>query len=305
MDTPLATSSELSVRARSVTIMPSSLHETLIEIFRVRPALVATLLGGPLGQVLPRFEQARVEPGELTDVAPTEYRADTVVTLSVGDEPVLAIVIEVQLRRDPDKRWTWPIYLTTLRGRLRCPAVLVVVCLDQAVAVWCAAPIQLGHPGATVAPLVLGPDRMPVVTGADQAAATPELAVLSAIIHGADPRHRAVLDALPGALSAVDLDHAALYYDVVLTALPQAASRYLEALMTTSYEYQSDFARRYFSQGRAEGEAKGEAKAVLAFLDARGITVSDDVRARIAACTDLDQLDTWVRRAATATTSQD
>ncbi|MGH3793095.1 MAG: hypothetical protein ACRDQ9_20295 [Pseudonocardiaceae bacterium] len=130
MDTPLATSSELSVRARSVTIMPSSLHETLIEIFRVRPALVATLLGGPLGQVLPRFEQARVEPGELTDVAPTEYRADTVVTLSVGDEPVLAIVIEVQLRRDPDKRWTWPIYLTTLRGRLRCPAVLVVVCLD-------------------------------------------------------------------------------------------------------------------------------------------------------------------------------
>ncbi|MGH3709310.1 MAG: hypothetical protein ACRDRQ_14680, partial [Pseudonocardiaceae bacterium] len=79
--------------------------------------------------------------------------------------------------------------------------------------------------------------------------------------------------------------------------------------MTTSYEYQSDFARRYFSQGRtegrAEGEARGEAKAVLAFLDARGITVSDDVRARIAACTDLDQLDTWVRRAATATTSQD
>lgn len=93
--------------------MPSSVHETLVEIFRVRPGLVVTLLGGPLGQVVPRFEQARVEAGELTDVAPTEYRADAVVTLSVGEEPVLGVVIEVQLRRDPDKRWTWPIYLTT------------------------------------------------------------------------------------------------------------------------------------------------------------------------------------------------
>jgi hypothetical protein len=69
----------------------------------------------------------------------------------------------------------------------------------------------------------------------------------------------------------------------------------------TGYEYQSEFARRYFGQG----EAKGEAKAVLAILDARGIAVPDDVRARIAGCTDLDQLDTWIRRAATADKVQD
>ncbi|MGQ0631483.1 MAG: hypothetical protein ACT4P1_10600, partial [Sporichthyaceae bacterium] len=116
-------------------------------------------------------------------------------------------------------------------------------------------------------------------------------------------------ETLPSALAAINLDHAALYHDVVLAMLPLVASRYLEALMSTSYEYQSEFARRYFFQGRAEGEAegeaKGEAKAVLAFLGARGIDVPDDVRARINSCTDLDQLDAWVRRATTATTADD
>jgi hypothetical protein len=61
-------------------------------------------------------------------------------------------------------------------------------------------------------------------------------------------------------------------------------------------EYQSALVRRYVGQGRAEGEAA----AVLTVLDARGIEVPADARARITSCTDLDQLDSWLRRAATA-----
>ena len=76
-------------------------------------------------------------------------------------------------------------------------------------------------------------------------------------------------------------------------------------MTSSTYEYQSDFARRYVSQGRTEGRAEGEAKAVLAVLDARGIDVPEDARARITGCADLDQLDTWVRRAATATSVED
>ncbi|MGH3874653.1 MAG: hypothetical protein ACRDSR_24660, partial [Pseudonocardiaceae bacterium] len=104
----------------------------------------------------------------------------------------------------------------------------------------------------------------------------------------------------------------------VLAALPLAARSYLETLMTTqAHEYQSDFARRYFFQGRAEGEAKGEAKgrtegraegkagAVLGFLDARGVDISADARTRITECGDLDQLDIWIRRAVTADSIHD
>lgn len=72
-----------------------------------------------------------------------------------------------------------------------------------------------------------------------------------------------------------------------------------------TYEYQSDFVRRFIFQGRAEGKAEGEAAAVLAVLDARGIEVPDDARARIIECSDLDQLDAWVRRAVTVASIHD
>ncbi|MGH3614289.1 MAG: hypothetical protein ACRDRK_17210 [Pseudonocardia sp.] len=286
--------------------MPSGLHEALVEMFRYRPSLAAELLGDALGMDLPAYQQVRVESGELTDLAPTEYRADVVVVLSAAESAVLAVVVEAQLGRDRDKRWSWPVYLATLRARLRCPTVLLVVCVEAATAAWCATPIELGHPGWALSPLVLGPDRVPVVTDVDEAGRVPELAVLSAMAHGSHPDRDKVLHALLGALAAVDQERATLYSDVVLAALPVAARRYLEALMTTrTYEYQSDFVRRYVFQGRAEGRAEGKAVAVLTILDARGIDVPEDARTRITGCFDLDQLDTWVRRAVTANSIHD
>jgi len=74
----------LSVLIVSVHRMPSSLHETLVEMFRHRPSLAVELLVGALGMDLPAHERARVEAGEFTDVAPTEYRADAVVVLTAA-----------------------------------------------------------------------------------------------------------------------------------------------------------------------------------------------------------------------------
>lgn len=285
----------LSGGAASFRGMPSSLHEVLIEMFRQRPSLAADLLIGALGLELPSYERAEIESADSTVLTPTEYRADAVVILSTAESAVLAVVVEVQLQRDPGKRWSWPIYLATLRARFRCPTVLLVVCVDTVTAAWCATPIELG-PGASMTPMVLGPDRVPVVTDIDEAGRTPELAVLSALAHGADPGRNNVLNALLSALTTVEPELAGLYYDLVLAALPRAAQRYLEELMATrTYEYQSDFARRYFGQGKAEGQAR----AVLAVLDARGIEVPAGARTRIAECSDLDQLDSWVRRAVT------
>jgi len=194
----------------SVRAMPSGLHEALVEMFRWRPSLAAELLTDALGMNLPVFEHARVESGEFTDLTPTEYRADTVVVLTTAGTPVLAAVVEVQLGQDRDKRWSWPVYLTTLRARLRCPAVLLVICVDKATAAWASTPIELGHPGTRLCPLVLGPDRVPIVTDTATAGRTPELAVLSAMTHGADPARSDVLDALLGALATVDEEHAML-----------------------------------------------------------------------------------------------
>ncbi|WP_034270369.1 hypothetical protein [Haloechinothrix halophila] len=290
--------------------MPSTTHEALIELFRNRPELAAELLTEPLGIMVPRFEQARLDSGDLTDLAPTEYRADAVVVLTRNGTAVLAVIIEVQLARDKRKRRTWPVYLTTLHARLRCPAILLVLCADPDTAGWCAAPIHVGHPGWELRPLALGPDKVPVVTDVDDAPHAPELVVLSAMAHGTHPDRDKVFRALIAALEHVDEDHATLYHDVVLSVLPEAARHHLEALLLTrKYEYQSDFARKYFGQGKAEGEkagrAEGEANALLAVLDAREIAVPEEAKSRITECTDLDQLDAWIRRAVTATRIED
>jgi hypothetical protein len=294
--------------------MLSSLHEALVKMFELRPALAADLLTDALGMDLPDYGHARLEPGSFSDLVPAEYRADAVVVLTATDDPadppVRAVVVEVQLGPDKSKPWSWPVYLSTLRARLRCPTALLVVCVKPAIARWCAAPLDLGHPDWVLRPLVLGPDRVPLVTDARQAGDAPEVAVLSAMAYRLHPERNKVLEALAGGLASVDAERATLYNDIVLAALPAAARRYLEGLMGTgTYEYQSEFVRKFVFQGRAEGRVEGrvegEAKAVLAFLDARGIVVSDEARARIAGCSDIEQLDAWIRRAATAESVDD
>jgi hypothetical protein len=292
----------VSVGTASVAVMPSHLHEMLVEMFRERPALAAEVLGGLLGAEVPPYQQATLSSGDLADVMPTEYRADLVVTLTVEKSPVWAVVVEVQLRTDARKRRTWPAYVATLHARLGCPIALLVVCPDPRVAAWCSVPIVVGYPHMVLTPLVCGPDQVPVIADAEDARRSPEVAVLSAMAHGGSPDGVEVLEALLAALKVVDHDHASLYADVLLAVLPAAARDYLEAQMVIAgYEYQSDFAKRYFSAGVAQGEAR----AILGVLDARGIAVPDDVREQIAACTDRDLLDTWVRRAATATDVQE
>jgi hypothetical protein len=315
-----------------VDSMPSNEHEGFVDLVKRSPETTPMLLRDQLGMKLPSYEQVRLEPAELNDLAPTEYRADAVVTLrgADGDTPVLGVVIEVQLNRDGDKRWVWPVYLATLRARLRCPAMLLVVCPNNRAARWCAAPVDLGHPGLVLHPLVLGPEQMPVVTDVEQARDAPELAVLSAVARGGHRDHLMILNAVAAALAATDRDRAVQYTELLLAVLPEAPRRHWEALLTAQkFEFYSDYARRmgasFEAKGRAEGEARGEARgeakgraegeargkargkaeAVLGILAARGIDVPDDARARIAACDDLDQLDIWVSGVATVTTVED
>jgi hypothetical protein len=236
-----------------------------------------------------------------------EYQADAVVVLSSdAGQPVFAVVVEVQRGRDRDKRWSWPVYLSSVRARTRCPAILLVVCTEPAIAQWCAAPIEMGHPGWRLAPVVAGPKTVPVVTDPAAAARTPELAVLSAITHGGDIEAQQILEVLIPALAAIDDHLAQLYADFVLMMLPEATRKHMEVLMGTStYQYQSDFARKYVAEGRAEGKAEGKAEAIFILLKTRGITVSEEIRGRILACAEVSQLDEWIQRTATADSTDD
>ena len=123
--------------------MPSPLHETLLELFRARPELTAHLLAEPLGVAVPVQARARLSAAEVVDLEPAEYRADAVVVLEDARGVArLAAVVEAQTNVDPDKRWSWPVYVAGVRARLRCPVLLPAVCPRRSVARWAAQPLE-------------------------------------------------------------------------------------------------------------------------------------------------------------------
>ncbi|WP_437670783.1 hypothetical protein [Sorangium sp. So ce131] len=275
--------------------MPSVTHEALVELFKNRPTLAAEMLHDALGHPVPAFTEARVKSSDLAEIVPSDRRADLVVVL-VGEQqrPAMAIVVEVQLGTDPDKPYVWLVYLAQTRARHRCPTRLLVVTTDPEMVRWSSRPIDTGHPGLTLTPLVLGPGGVPVVTDPEQAKAAPEVVVLSAMAHGQSDAGEAIGVAFLAAAAGLDEERRAVYGDLVLSSLNAAARRTLEATMKAGYEFQSEFARSYV----AKGEIKAKAQAVLAVLEARGLEVPAELRERVLASTDLAELDRWIRRAA-------
>lgn len=241
--------------------MPSVLHDGLVSLFREQPALAPELLVQALRADLPEYTEARIDSADLTNILPAERRADLVIQLRRGD-CVFGIVVEVQLDKDQDKGFVWPVYLTTLRDRMRCPVYLLVVAPDDKVANWARQPILLGG-DSRVIPWVLRPANIPEIFTLEEAKCHPELAVLSAIAHGQDADVNKSVEialAAQGAAATLDTSRSTLYFDLVLCALSEAARRALEAMDPTKYQYQSEFARRYFGQGRAEGWVDGKAE---------------------------------------------
>ena len=93
-----------------------------------------------------------------------------------------------------------------------------------------------------------------------------------------------------------------IYLDLIETALG-AAARKAFAMLPETYQFTGPSYLRGKAEGEARGEtrgeARGEAKAVLAVLEARGLVPTEQQRQRILDCTDLKQLNSWVRNAVT------
>ena len=299
--------------------MPSSLHEAPLVLLRERPAFVVELLRDLLGIDVPAHREVRVGESDFTQLVPVERRADLVLTL-MSDHAVMGVIVEVQRRRDDEKRFAWPLYAAALHARTRAQTCLLVITPSEGVARWARKPITGLQLGSPFVPLVLGPSRVPKITSVAEARRAPELAVLSVLAHAFDAGIEPIAHAAVAAVAPLDPALSAVYTDVIFSMLRRSTRRPLEAQMDMEkYEFKTDFARNLYrrfievrAEGRAEGEAEGEAKgkaegraegkatALLAILEARGVTVPGEHRARVLGCTDSALLDRWLARAAVA-----
>jgi hypothetical protein len=294
--------------------VPSLPHEGILEIFRNCPTLATDFLEKVLIQAIPTFTAVRVTEADASQLIAAERRADLVLLFDRDpDQPAFALVLESQFSEDDDKRRSWPLYIAALHSKHRCP-VLLVVTVDAATARWARKPIPLGHPDFILTPLVIGPEDIPFVDEPDKSA--PESAVLSVVAHARNLEDHVAIRVAKLTIEAcghLDDTRFSNHYDLVLVSLRDSARNALEELMKSGYRVQSEFVKKHRDagrqegrqegrpEGREEGRQEGEAKAVVTFLEARKITVSDEARARILKTTDLGILDRWLQKAATVT----
>ena len=104
------------------------------------------------------------------------------------------------------------------------------------------------------------------------------------------------LAAVAGAKQVLDRDVSVLYFDLIDAALSEAARKAFQ-MLPQGYEFQSETLRK--------NVATTKAAAVVAVLEAREISLSDEQRARILTCADIKLLDQWIRRAATIGTADE
>jgi hypothetical protein len=259
---------------------------------------------------VPPHASVVVVESSLDQLIPVEFRADLVLELrDANGVLVLAIVVEVQRDKDPDKEYSWPVYVTVVRAKKRCPTVVLVVAPDAEVAAWAAQPIDLGLGFGTLRPVVLGPATVPEVTDPAVAERETELAVLSAVAHGNGPNGLAVVQAALVALARLDREHAAVYFQIIWNALREPLQRALEALVmerqTEGEATFPPFVQRIVDRALHEGELKGKRDTLLQLLARAGIALTEDDVARVKACDDLALLDRWVANVLGAKTASD
>ena len=286
--------------------MPSYVHESIVHLFRNRSGSAPDLLR-ELDVQLPEYDEIRADSSDLNDLRPAEYRADLVLLLMRGSQKVLGVIVEVQLGRDEDKSYVWPAYISNLRARHRCPVCLLVVTIEDAVARWAGRSIDVG-PGTQCKPWVIGPSNMPAITALQDAQENVELAVLSAIEHGQSPDSllaERIATAAILASAAIDVERSRLYLDLIQISLSKNIQEVFETAMNSlGYEYQGDFARRYYGQGKAEGKAEGRIELILKLLALRFGPLTEAAQARVRGAQDA-QLDAVAERMLTAKTLEE
>ncbi|MEV6279427.1 hypothetical protein [Nocardia sp. NPDC051832] len=286
--------------------MVSPQHEAMHRLFQHDPGTFARAFR-TLGLPFPDPHEVALLSTDLTEPAPIERRADTILRIGSSHGPFL-LLVEAQRRQNNHKPAAWAYYLAYLHSKYQLPIVLLVICQDKTTAAWVEGPLHVGMPlwpSLAVRPLVLGPHNVPRVTDVATAASDIPLAALSAITHATEPDVDEILRTFAAALRDTgEIAEHNIFAELTELALGRdsKATQLWRKLMSIDLSF---FRSETSNLLREQGAVQELGNTIFLILDERGIAVPDDARTRIRACTDLERLRSWVRRAATITHAAD
>jgi hypothetical protein len=290
--------------------MPSIVHETPMELIRQHPPLVMDLVRAVSGLELEGRLRTRLIATDASVVVPTQFLADGAVLAEDEDgNPLLAIIVEPQGRDAHTKKYSWPIYVCSIRKQQKCDALLLVICWDRDEVEECRQTIQTGHPGFDLTPVVAHPGN---TLGGDDGDPGPYLLLFAGYIGAIDLDTDDGQNVVLEAARQVPDSSRDTCITLILAVASEAARRAMEAKMATP-AYRNDFIESFKAEGKAEGRAEGKAEgraetlvsAIMKTLTARGIRLDATRDEQVRSCSDPNQLNTWFEAALTAKTADD
>jgi hypothetical protein len=273
-------------------------HDLVKEFLRRHPMAMVDLLRETRAVGLPPGLPVRAETSYAHDLLPGDFQPDLVLLTGPKESTERGIIVEIPRAPSEEKRRRLTRHMLALWLALDCPVDVVVLCPDPGVAAFYADPITVIQPGLVFRAVTISPDQIPVLAKPAQVAEKPGLGTLSVLAHG--DKRPAVLDGFLKGIHRLPPAEGAQYYEYVHSLAPGAFPSSPEtSAKSPGWIVSSPFAKEHFGRGMTEGEAD----ALFLVLTARGLETSEEQQESIATCTDLDQLQTWLKRAATAETT--
>jgi hypothetical protein len=142
--------------------MPSNWHDSARALFEKSPDLAGRILHDLLKVDLPPVIQYTLltplcwddERGDDEDLI-GEPVPEIVILAGPLDDPVRAIIVELQQGRDDGARRRWPLYAAAVWLCHGCPVDLLVLCPDELTAHWADRPVATALDGYVCRPVVL------------------------------------------------------------------------------------------------------------------------------------------------------
>lgn len=278
---------------RSLDRVTTHVHDTPLKLCREQPRLAVQLAGDILGLSIPEHDEVLPYSESGTDTEVRDLNADNVVVCREGERYRFGFIVEVQREKDKRKLFSWPAYQVNFRHRIKAPVALLVICTNPVVAAWAAEPIETGQPGSSFRMQVISPANYPKLIENSKSGELAEQMVLGTLIHEHAVEIEQLLITANAELALLEPEKAQRYTKYMLGQLSEHPRTILEALMQQeTYPFQSKLI--------AEFKAEGEANALLIFIESRGLAITEDQRRKIENCRDLNELNSWLKLAATA-----
>ncbi len=289
----------------------STTHDRLVDLLRANPWLICEIWTRATGRELPpgvariRDTNLRVRSFGNNE---RHLQVDVLLTIHASNDPdapdLFALVVEVQLRPDSEKLFTWVEYLAAARRQYRCPAEVVVLSHRPRVLRWAE---QLFGKEPSLCPVLIGRDQIPVLDDEAAARRRPAHAILAAVFHADSDRVAELAELAVIGLHSLPAWRRSTYIALLQETLPEdIVDEVLERLAKEAVEEaerEMKRARPWRSghrQGLAEGIEQGRLEtlreALWLIVELRGLAVDERGRARVEDCHDSDQLHRWLVR---------